>query len=84
MITTQVRVGLLERAHGELHDALVVVGAGALLVLLGGHAEQQHRRDAERVRLAGLLDRVRDRQPLDAGHRLDRRAPSSPSWTNIG
>ena len=36
------------------------------------------------VRLAGLLDRVRDRQAIDAGHRLDRAARRSPSWTNIG
>jgi hypothetical protein len=70
----QLGVGLLDRPHGELDDALVVVGAGARLVLLGGDAEQQHRRDAELLDRAGLLDRVRDRQPLDAGHRLDRRA----------
>ena len=31
-----------------------------------------------RVGLAGLLDRVRDRQPLDAGHRLDRGALVDP------
>ena len=81
----QVGVRLLDRARGELDDALVVVGARALLVLLGRDAEQQHRRDAERVRLAGLLDRVRDRQPVDA--RASPRsayALSVPSWTNIG
>ena len=75
---------LLERAHGELHHALVVVGARALLVLLGGQPEQQHRRDAERVRLARLLHGVRDRQPLHARHRLDRRARVLPSCTNSG
>ena len=46
MITTQLGVRLLDRADRELDDALVVVGAGALLVLLGGDAEQQHGRDA--------------------------------------
>ncbi len=35
-------MGVLERAHGQLHHALVVVGARALLVLLGRQAEQQH------------------------------------------
>ena len=42
--------------------------------LCGGDAEQQHRRDAERRGLARLLDGRRDRQAVDAGHRLDRLA----------
>ena len=46
----QVGVGVLDRARGELDDALVVPGARALLVLVGGDAEQQHGGDAERVR----------------------------------
>ena len=70
----QVRVRLLERAHGQLHDALVVVCARALLVLLGGEPEQQHGRDAELMGDARLLDGVGDREPLDARHRLDGRA----------
>ncbi len=32
----EVRMGLLDRSGGQLHDALVVPGARALLVLLGG------------------------------------------------
>ena len=41
---------LLDRARRQLDDALVVPGAGALVVLVGGDAEQQHRRDPERAR----------------------------------
>ena len=67
-------MGLLDRARGELDDALVVVGAGALLVLVVRDAEQQHRGDAERRDLARLLDRRRDRQAIDTRHRLDRTA----------
>ena len=61
-------MGVLERAHGELDHALLVVGARSLLVLVGGHAEQQHRRDAQPVDLARLLDGLRDRKTLDARH----------------
>ena len=42
----QVRVRGLDRARGELDDALVVPRAGALLVLVRRQAEQQHARDA--------------------------------------
>ena len=44
----------LDGARGELDDALVVPGARALLVLVGGQAEEQDARDAERGALAGL------------------------------
>ena len=44
----QVGVGLLDRARGELDDALVVPGARALGVLRGRDPEQQHGRDAQR------------------------------------
>ena len=67
----QVGVGLLDRADRELDDALVVVGARALLVLVVGDAEQQHGRDAEGGGGARLLDGVGDREALDAGHRGD-------------
>ena len=67
----QVRVGLLQRAHRHLHDALVVVGAGAGLVLGGGDAEEQERADPGGGDLAGLLDQAGDREALDARHRLD-------------
>ena len=57
-------MGLLDRADGELHHALVVVGARSP----GRPSRRGCRRGAppampERVRLAGLLDRVGDREP---------------------
>ena len=69
------RLRLLQRADGELHDALGVIGARGGLVLVGGDPEQQHRRDAELRDRGRLLGEVRDRQALDAGHRLDRLPP---------
>ena len=42
VITTQVGVGLLQRPHRHLHDALVVVGARAGLVLGRRDPEQDH------------------------------------------
>ena len=74
----QVGVRLLDRPCGELDDALVVVGARADVVLLGRDAKDDHCRNAELLRLARLVDGVRDRQPLDARHRLDRRAAVGP------
>ena len=56
----QVRVRLLDRARGELHDPLVVPGAGALGVLAGRDPEQQHRRD-RRARRARRPRRRRGR-----------------------
>jgi hypothetical protein len=67
-------MGGLERARGKLDHALVVPGAGALLVLVGREPEQQHGRHPEPVGLAGLIHRVVDRQVVDAGQRGDRRA----------
>ena len=78
-------MGGLDRARGELDHALVVLGARAELVLGGRQAEQQHRRDPERVRDPGLLDRAVDAQVVDAraataiGVRF-----SPPATTNIG
>ena len=73
----QVGVGALDRARRELDDALVVPRARALLVLGRRQAEQQHRGDAERVRLAGLAHRGVDREVVDARHRGDRRAAAA-------
>ena len=75
VITIRSGCGLLDRARGQLHDALVVPRARALLVLGRGQAEQQHGRDAEIRRLSGLVHGVGDRQAVDARHRLDRLAP---------
>ena len=41
--------------EGELHDAVGVPGPGALRVLVGGHAEEDHAGDAEGGELAHLL-----------------------------
>ena len=70
----QLRVGLLDRPGGQLHDTLVIPRARALLVLGGREPEQQHGGDPERRGLAGLGDGMGDRQPVDAGHRRDRLA----------
>ena len=67
----QVGVRLLQRAHRHLHDALVVVGAGARLVLFGGDPEEDHRADAGGLDLGRLGDQLADREALDARHRLD-------------
>ena len=71
VIDGEVGVGVLERANRHLHDALVVVGAAADLVLGGGDAEEQDRVDPGGGDLAGLLDQVGDREALDARHRVD-------------
>ena len=42
----QLRMGLLQRPHRHLDDALVVVGARPGLVLVGGDAEEQHGADS--------------------------------------
>ena len=73
-----VGVGILDRARGELDGALVVPGARALLVLVGGDAEEQDGGDAQRVGLARLGDGARDREPVDAGHGADGSAPIEP------
>ena len=76
VMTSSVGVRVLDRARGELDDALVVPGARALLVLVGGDAEEQDGRDAERVGLARLLDGARDRR---AGRRrASRRSACGP------
>jgi carbonic anhydrase/acetyltransferase-like protein (isoleucine patch superfamily) len=56
----QIGMGVLQRSGGELDDALVVVGAGAELVLVRRDAEEQDAGHAEPQGLAGLLDRVRN------------------------
>ncbi len=67
----QVGVGLLQRPDRHLHDALVVVGAGAGLVLAGRDAEEEDRADSGGGDVGGLGDQLGDREALDAGHRLD-------------
>ena len=62
----QVRVRLLQRPHRHLHDALVVVGAGADLVLGGGDAEEQDRADPGGGELRRLGYQLGDREALDA------------------
>ena len=64
----------LDRARGELDHALVVPRARALGVLARRQAEEQHGRDAERVRDPGLLDGAVDREVVDPGQLGDRRA----------
>ena len=46
--------------------------------LAAGSAEQEHGGDAERRGLAGLVDRVGDRQAVDPGHRRDGLATVDP------
>ncbi len=67
----EVGVGLLEGADRHLHDALVVVGARAGLVLGGGDAEEEDGADAGGGDLGRLGDQLGDREALDAGHRVD-------------
>ena len=65
----EIRVGLLQRADGELDDPLRVVGARAGLVLLARDAEQDHGADPGRLELCRLGDELGDREPLHARHR---------------
>ena len=69
----EVGVRVLDRARGELHDALVVPRARALLVLVGGDAEQQHAAEAERAR---------PRRPPRPPAEIDSR--STPGIASIG
>ena len=62
---------VLDGAHGHLHDALGVVGAGRRRVLVRGDAEQQDRRDAELDDLAHLAEQVADGELEAPGHRGD-------------
>ena len=68
------RLGRLgaERPQRTLHDPVVVPGAGALLVLLLGDAEKQHRTDAEPLQLRALARDLVDRALRDPGEPLDR------------
>ncbi len=80
VITSSSGTRLLDRARGQLHDALLVPRAGAVRVLLGGQPEQHHRGDAERGRLLRLLDDGAQRQAIDAWHRRDRLTSRPPGW----
>ena len=66
-------LGLLERAQALLHDAVVVPGAGALLVFGFRQAEEQQAADAELRGLFGFADGFVDGEIEDAGHGADRR-----------
>ena len=63
-----------ERAQALLDDAVVVVCAGALLVLGFGQAEEQQAAQAEARGLLGLADGFVDGEVEDAGHGADRAA----------
>ena len=70
----QLGVRLLDRARGELDDALVVVGAGALGVLRSGIPKSRTAGRPSACGVAGLLDGRGDAQAIDAGQRGDRLA----------
>ncbi len=63
--------GLLERAQGLLHDAVVFPCAGALLVFGFGQAEEQQAADAELCGLFGFAHGLVDGEVEDAGHGAD-------------
>src|SRR6185312_3361363 len=65
------RGGFLQRAQTLLHDAMVIPGAGAPLVLGFGKAEEKQAADAERSGLFGFADGLIDGEVEDAGHRAD-------------
>ena len=66
---------LLDRARGQLHDALLVPRARALLVLLArARRTASPRRSRARRPRAPRSTRCGDRQALDARHRRDRLA----------
>jgi hypothetical protein len=62
---------LLERAQALLDDAVVVPGAGALLVFAFRQAEEQQAADAEAGGFFGFADRFVDGEVEDAGHGAD-------------
>src|SRR6266511_3744587 len=60
------------RAKSSLDDAVVVVGARGLLVLLLWNAEEEQSRDAELDTLSGLADDLVDRELGDVGEPFER------------
>ncbi len=74
----------LDRGDRELHRPLLIPGARAFGVLLGGNAEQQNRAQPERRRLTSLRDHVAERQALDARHPSIGSRTCAVSDTNSG
>ena len=72
MTSTSSGSALAQRAERPLDDAVVVVGAGARLVLLLRDAEEDDRADARPVRLLGLVAEAVDRPPCDSWQPLER------------
>ncbi len=67
-------VGGFDGADGLLDDAVVVVRAGGLLVLVLGDAEEDDAADAEGDALGAFLDEFVDGELEIAGHGVDRLA----------
>ena len=82
----QVGVRVLDRARGELDDALVVPGARALLVLVRRGCRTAARPGCRARAASPASSTARgDREPVDAGHRVDRRrGRRGRASTNIG
>ena len=77
-------MGLLQRPHRHLHDALVVVGAGAGLVLGGGDAEEQHRADpAAAISVASATSSEIEKRSIPGIDSTSSRTPS-PATTKAG
>ena len=74
----QLGVRLLDRLGRELDDTLVVPRPGPFFVLGGRKPEQEHRWNFQLRRLASFGHGVRDREPVDPGHRRDRFTPVDP------
>ena len=70
----QIGQGAFHRAHGSLHDAVLVVILRCLVVLLVGNPEQDHAADPQRVRALAFLHQFVDRELEVAGHGGDRLA----------
>ena len=81
----QVGVGLLQRPHRHLHDALVVVGAAAGLVLGRRDAEEEQRADAERsaISVASATSSEIEKRSMPGIDSTSSRTPS-PATTKAG
>ena len=66
----ELRKPLAQRTQRVLDDAVLLPGAGALVVLRLGDAEQDHRLDARRDELLRLSDETLDGVPAHRGQRL--------------
>src|SRR2546421_5768677 len=68
----QVRHGVLHRAHGLLHDAVIGVGLGAARILLRRNTEEQYAGDAHAGGILAFLDQLIHGEAVLAGHGCDR------------